>query len=468
MKKIGKYLIISLLLLLGLACIGVLYIFFVPGASLFNITYISYNEDHFSQAIDASSINTIEMNSNNYKIKVISTSEDSISVKVHCATSGFVFTENKNLTLTHSVASGKLTFDIIEPYGVALNNNSYIELRIPEDTTYNMELNNQHAETNINHESLTINKLNYSTRNGNFNLNNGTILGTMDLNLSNAVFTILPGVTTNGNKVILKLDSGKFNAGSSVFGELNIVENIKGNIIAQELTSLTGNIKQTGGRITITTLDTINYTSSDTIITINELTGLGNILLTNSGSVNIGTLNINSTIETTNGNITIDRAECEITLLKSTNGNINVKSATKKINAVTVYGNIDITFDENAESYAANTANKFIHATTENGKITVINAEHIELSITRNGRAYVDMKKLYGSNYILGKIGEVSAVINKDCSYELITNTNSGNISVDLLHLTSGLTSGPVNCTASANKLNITTTAGNIIVKDNH
>ena len=109
-----------------------------------------------------------------------------------------------------------------------------------------------------------------------------------------------------------------------------------------------------------------------------------------------------------------------------------------------------------------------VFVTTENGKITVINAEHIELSITRNGRAYVDMKKLYGSNYILGKTGEVSAVINKDCSYELITNTNSGNISVDLLHLTSGLTSGPVNCTASANKLNITTTAGNIIVKDNH
>ena len=40
MKNVWKYVTISFLLLLGLGCAGVLYIFFVPGADIFHITYI--------------------------------------------------------------------------------------------------------------------------------------------------------------------------------------------------------------------------------------------------------------------------------------------------------------------------------------------------------------------------------------------------------------------------------------------
>ncbi|MBQ8615809.1 MAG: hypothetical protein IJ415_04510, partial [Clostridia bacterium] len=71
MKKVWKYLVITLLLLLGLCCVGVLYLFFMPGTSLFNITYINYNIKKETSKYSASHVSAIELNSRSYEIEII-------------------------------------------------------------------------------------------------------------------------------------------------------------------------------------------------------------------------------------------------------------------------------------------------------------------------------------------------------------------------------------------------------------
>ena len=93
MKGFWKYFTLTILLVLGLGCIGVLYLFFVPGSSLFNITYISKKEN-FKASIDATDVTKIEMYSKNFDINFTTNDEEQIIVEVY--SNPFVY----NLTLS--------------------------------------------------------------------------------------------------------------------------------------------------------------------------------------------------------------------------------------------------------------------------------------------------------------------------------------------------------------------------------
>ena len=97
MKSFGKYLTISLLLILGLGCVGVLYLFFIPNSSLFNITYINHHKKYNSKLYTPSEINHIVVNSRSYDVVVEATDNDQIKLEVDSRSFGFVLTKNQNL-----------------------------------------------------------------------------------------------------------------------------------------------------------------------------------------------------------------------------------------------------------------------------------------------------------------------------------------------------------------------------------
>ena len=100
MKNVVKYVTITLLMLLGLCCVGVLYLFFIPNSSIFNITYINHSELSTSKVYAANEVSHVVLNSRAYDIQVVSTKKENVKVEVFANSFGFVLTKNENVEYT--------------------------------------------------------------------------------------------------------------------------------------------------------------------------------------------------------------------------------------------------------------------------------------------------------------------------------------------------------------------------------
>ena len=165
MKKVGKYFIITTLLLTGLFFAGLLFLFFVPSSSIFGITFISHNERLISKDYKLENINQIIIDSSSYDIEILSTNSSNVSARVEGHSLGYVSKNNNKLILKENLTKGILTFEITEPHGVAFKNNSKIKLYIPEETkdkSISLTLNKKDANVLIDSEQIYINNLTYS------------------------------------------------------------------------------------------------------------------------------------------------------------------------------------------------------------------------------------------------------------------------------------------------------------------
>lgn len=479
MKKVWKYIVITLLLLLGLCCVGILYLFFLPGSSLFNITYINKNDVFESHKYEQSSVSRIDLNSRAYEVNIVETEEDEISLKVYSNSFGFVLKKNSNVEISSKIQNNILTFNIIEPHGFATQGNSYIELKLPANLNIDLNLTNKKAKTTINSENLKINNLTYKTETGDFYMLKGSILGELNLNIAKGDFNIDKNVVTSNNDVNLKLTSGKFNASNAAFEDVRILQNKRGVISIKECVTLNEILASAGGRISIEKVAHINVSTSDTNISIGTVDHGAIIDLTKSGNIKIGTLNASSVITTYDGSINIGESNSVLTV-SSNSGNIKISSAKLEISANTNYGDISIHFAEDAQSYLDNNQSRVLHARIKNGKLTATGVEHIGeadadngIKISGNGRAYITMKNVYGTNQVSGNNGEVKVVINKDSSYELTTSSKSGGVRVNLTqtteyngYTTKEIRTTKVNCDSSTNNFTVSTNQGNLIVLD--
>ena len=472
MKKVGKYITLTLLLLLGLCCVGILYLFFLPNSSLFNITYIGKSSEHISKQYSINSVNKINLNSRKYDVNILSTKETDIYVEVFSNPFGFVLTKNKDLEISSTLSNNILTFDIKEPHGAAIINDSYINLYIPTTKSIDLSLTNYKAKTTINSSDLVINHLSYSTHNGDLHFEKGEIAQAIDLNLGKSTFTISNAVKTHSNDLNLSLTTGKLNATNCEFGNVAILANARGVINLGNCESLTENIGAAGGRINANRLSHINVKTTDTIISVNEVTDGAIVELTKSGSISINTLSGVSAFTTSSGNINLGLTKSSLTATTD-DGNINISKAMYKISAKTNYGNININFAEDAASYKDNNNARAITATLKKGKLTVNGVENINITVTDSASINVNMKNVFGENLIDGKNGNVKVVVNKDSQYVLKTLSSNGTVRVNLTQTTEcfGYTTKEerltnVNCSTSQNILNITTNYGNLLVLD--
>ena len=159
--------------------------------------------------------------------------------------------------------------------------------------------------------------------------------------------------------------------------------------------------------------------------------------------------------------------------LTTNTGNINVNKAYLTTSVKTNNGDINIAFAEDAESFKTNSNSRKIIGELRNGKINVIGAENITLTIKDKARANINMKDVCGTNSISGKHGEVNVVINKDSVYTLTTSSTAGNVRVNLTQISEykGYTTKEnritnVNCVNSTNTFAVTTENGNLTILD--
>ena len=439
-NKIGKYLILVFLLLLGLAAVGVLYLFFVPGSNLFGITYISKNtlveSDKF--AIDA--INCVKLTSTNYNVHVVTTESDKVSVKVLNNSFGFVKKEVKDVKISAETIEDTLVFVVTEPTGFALKNNSYIQLILPANHEVDLSLKNSAAETSISSENLKLNDLSYTTKNGNATLSNVTITGSVDLSLGNSTFTtgeiVMPNKSTS--KINISLTTGKFDATNSILGDVTVKANERGIIEIKECNIFYEEVAVAGGSIKIGKLLEAIIKTSDTNVKLGEVTDNVIITLTNSGNVEIDSIAYSSDIITKQGDVKINSAKCPQLVLQTDSGNITATGLNNYVNALTTHGQINLTWADDAEHHNTETSSNSRHlraSITGNGKVVAKGVEHVDITIEGRGRAELNMPTVSGKNKISGHNGSVSVLVASNAQYALKTTSESGSVKVNLMQV---------------------------------
>ena len=475
MKVFLKYFLIVILLLIGLMALGILYLFFVPGSSLFGITYISYHDNYYSEAYDTSAISTIRVNSRAYDVYVVPASSEEISLRVYANSLGFVMNKNSDVGIEANVEDDTLIFDIDEPYGASVVNDSFVQLRVPTDKAFNIILNNRSALTSINNDSLQINNLIYETNSGNLTFSRGKLLGYIDASIGRADFVIGENASIDKNNIYLSATSGYFEALHTTLGDVTVEKNDNAVILINTCNNFDEDQSKAGGRIEISTVSQVNIVSADTNVYIDTLTDGGTIRLTKSGKIEINNVLAETDLFTNTGNITINESRGPISMTTE-NGNIRIKSAYLRVQTNTDYGDVNITFNEDAESFSTNPNARSLMSTTNNGKISATGVENVYILIQDNGRAEIEMRDVFGENIVEGKRGSVSMIINRYSKYRLHTKTDSGDVSVNLMQI-SGIGSGGytdkerteyINCTISSYSatLDVTTTSGNLHIRD--
>lgn len=475
MKKLGKYLSITFLLLLGLCCAGVLYLFFVPGSNLFNITYISYNETKSSQSFNTELVSKIVLNSYNYPVKITTTDSNSASVKVHNNSFGFAMKKDNYANITTKLKEGVLTFNIKEPVGFAINNSSAITLYLPNKQAVDLELKNNASLTKIINGNVTINNLKYTSKEGDIIVEKGKINGDLNLDLHMADFNIRTEAETNLNNVQVSVTTGKFNAADEKFGTITVLSNDRGVIWVDECDRVEMSNKLSGGRIEANKVNTINVRTSDTHIKIKEVLDGAIVNLSKYGTVTIDNLTGFSDIMTTNGNITLNKAN-SIALLRSVHGDIKVKNAYLKIDAKTTYGNINVTFAEDAQEFSTTNDSRSLIALTKNGRIIASGVDYAVVTVEKSGSgsAFITYNKVSGNSSFVSDVGSISIRVNKESAFELNSQTTSGAVRINLTQTpvyngwTNKIVNEKINCTSSDDKINISTNSGGILMLDSN
>ncbi len=491
MKKVGKYIIISLLLLLGLGCVGVLYLFFIPNSTLFGITYINLNKTIESLEYESSAVEQITVNSRSYKVKILPTERNTISLEIFSNSFGFVHKNHKETIVTSSLKDNVLTFNVDEAYGFAIPNNSYINVYIPSSSSLNLNLTNKNAPTSINSEAVEIKNLSYSTKKGDFNFVLGKVNGMLNLNLNKSTFTINKEVITNKNNVHLSISKGKFLAKDSVLGDVTIKKSERGVISINECNEFKDDLTSTsrvinGGQININKLFKIGITSSDTIISIGEITNGANIKASKSGNITIDKINTKTYITSESGNISIHNCNARA-ILQTDSGNINVNNAVEMVIIKTNSGNANVKFSDEAAQHTAENNARTLCAIIHDGNLTATGVQHIGLvtenesdldqlhgiKITGKGSVVINMNNVLGENSIEGNNGNINIVVDSESEFILNTSSISGNVRVNLMQIsdhngytTKEATTTIVNCNNSPNSLNVTTNNGGLTILD--
>lgn len=479
MKKFWKYFLILILLLSGLFCVGLLYLFFVPNSSMFGITYISYSGKYISNYYSKSSVQSIELNSLNYDIVLSTSSSDNVYALVHAKSFGYVLKENSQVKVKSELIAGTLKINITEPHGLAFKNDSVIELKLPKEFVPNLKITNNKAKTTIDNKDVTIQNLTYITNAGELNFNSGSVAGEMTLKLNKAKFNLGSNVNTTETIANIELTSGQFNASTHSFNTINVLDNTNGLISVKSCTSFNSQAKSAGGKFSIGHASNVTIESSDTNVEIGQLDG-GSIKLTESGKITINKVNGMVLLQTNSGSITVNNATSSFTTI-SENGDQLIKKATKQITSESKYGNINISFDSTAGDYNSSEQypSRSVIATTKNGKITLTGVDNIRIAIIENGtgRADIKMRKVLGENIVDAQRGSVSIKVPQTEIYRLLTeSTADGSVYVNVGQFAvngyteksrqENLISATAGVQETENRLVVTTTSGSLKVLD--
>lgn len=462
-KKVGKYLTILLLLLIGLAALALIFLFFVPSASIFGISYVNADKTYYSTqySVKDEAISYVSVKSLSYPVRVVNSDNDNISVSLYNNIFGFVHKNNKTPKIkTELVTVGEtkqLLIEIEEPHGVAYKNNSYISINLPKSATIDLNLSNKNAGVKLDLADTVINNFTYEANSGDIYLSKGAIKQTLNLKLGCSRFVVNKDFNLNNTSVLLNLTSGSFNTtnNDSIINDLSVLNLTTGTINVKSCKNLNGHLTEGGGKLSVGTLTgALNFTSSDTDVTINNQTGDGGtITLSKSGDLTINNLECGLVANTDGGNINIAKTTAAVHL-KSNSGNITIQGAAidnskytssvweneedkKQVDSPiwleNKEGKINLTFAEGDNVY------RTAYVNVKDGQVDIKEAEHVKVLSTGNAFASVTYKKVVGNSY-LEATGSGSFAIyvptnaglkeNQLNKYTLITQSKSGSVSI--------------------------------------
>ena len=466
-------------MLAGLACIALLYLFFIPNSSLFGITYIGHGTKINSAQYEIADVQKIKVSSNRYDVEILESANDKIGANLTSKTFGYCLVKNKNVNMVATLKNGVLTIDVTEPTGWLLDSDSKLKIMIPASHSVDLELINNKAMTKIN-SNISINNLTYTTNRGDFSFTSGKLNGDLDLNLGNANFTIGKDAILSQPSVNIELDKGKFSALHHDLNNVVITKSTAGVIEAKKCNSLMGSLGSAGGKIEIDTVNEIDFVSSDTNVYIHNLDvengsedRLAYIELTQTGRVQILNLNGEADIITSSGSLIVNKSS-DVLTLTTISADITVAEAYKLVTATSTYGNITVNFAADAESYTTDNLSRSVELTTSNGKISSSGIEHAYVNALGTGRVYLNFNNVYGSNNVFSNRGETYVFISQTATYYLTTSSDSGKVYVNFADLevngyeTKFETTTPVNgCTEPNTNLIVRTASGDLTVIDN-
>ena len=483
MKKSWKFIIITLLIILGLFGVGVLYLFFVPGSSLFNITYINKRTTVNSKSYDATEITTLEINSNIYDVNIVSGTSDKISASIKSTSFGFVTKANSVLGIneTYDENLNKLTFTSIEPSGFCTKGDSQITIYVPSNKSFDLIMNNKKSDATLNlakSSTNSIGSLKYSSTSGSLSLENTTVYGPMDLNLNRSSFSISKTSDCSNAIVKIKATSGKFNAPETFFKEVIVEQCSKGKINIGSCSELKINCPSDGGSINVAeSVLNVHATIGDASMEIAEISGEATIDIRKSASVKIKNLSNENTVSTltqAKGTISIEECHSSITAYLQS-GSLNINKAHKVIFVDSQNANVNINFDEEAAAYTIENNSRVLYGNIKNGSLTATGVEHIGkyeenkkdntfISITGSAEVNINMSNVLGENIINAQDGKIKIVVDSadTIKFVLKTQCKNGSVRVNLSqttefngYTTTELKETYVNCLISNNVLSI-------------
>ncbi len=472
MKKFWKYFTIVILLLLGLVCVGFAYLFFVPGSTLFGLTYISHNDDYSTKEFALTDINKVVVNSRSFDVKIMETKGAKTRVNVHSSALGFAKKRNSEVKITSDVERGILTVNVTEPHGALFINDSRIEILVPESSELNLAINNNNAQVSIENSAIKLNNLDYTAKNGRFRLKKANILGDLTLDLNNSDFEIYKDSGLNGNNVNLKTSRGTFDAKDTDLGYITVEENVRGVILAKSCTNIIERVNTAGGRIEIGTVQVANIQSSDTNIKIGRLEAGGTLVLTNSGKVDVNLILSNTDIRTNKGNINIGESAASV-ICESKQGNITINKASLFVTTKNESGNTKVSFNEDVEGFGGSSTARSVLSETNSGEISITGAENVNIKITGRGRADVKMRNVLGVNIFDVGAGGLYIQFGTTSVFDLTCELESSSLNANFVGLTNAITSNEgvayplhVNCGSTTNLMSVLANQGNIRIRD--
>jgi len=490
MKKTGKkrilnFVLVTILLLLGLFCVGLLYLFFVPNSTLFGVTFISRNNKALSETYHYDDVQLVKLSANRFDIEICESPNNDIYVQTLDKSLGYTTVKNKNMIIKSELVNNVVTYTITEPTGALFKSSSYVKLFVPNQKIIDVKIVNNKSETIIEDSNVVVGNLSYTTKSGDIVFEKGKVKNKISLNLNKADCEFEREFQLEDANLDIKSTSGKVEAKRLNFNNVNILENKNAVIQINQCNSISQSNPSTGGKIEINKLNTASITAGDTNIIINEVAVGVNIDLKKSGYVKINSFLDNSNSETSSiitnsGDITISNCKSSI-IVNTKDGNINISNAYRYCKATSTSGNITISYAEDAQSFDADGISRSAYIVTTTGKINLTGVEYLPiLEIKQDGSATVNFTNVLGENEIIANEGNIGVVIDMNAKFNFKSTSNAGDVKVNFTQTekTGGWTDKRIpkdenkdfisinNYNDTKNSLSITSTSGNIYVVD--
>lgn len=429
-KGIGIYTVIAFVafVAIGVFCAG--FLFFYRKANIFGFRYVSGSTSIYAkEESELIGIENIKIDAKNYPINIhTSKNAENLTGVMVVDVSGYT---NKKLnkpefSLKYNKESKTAVFTCIELNGWFNVNGSKINITLPQ----------KYAEAGLNFE--------ISTSKGNVYIGGDDLVGVGDLDIeSRSGDVILNGVefVDADSKVSLVLGKGDFNASkkckganvdfeiSTDRGEIDLtnidkekltIEQVKinkltkGKVLLNTIKELitTENINGGGKVFVIEEVENVNFISLDTDVNLNKITNLANVFLNGLGDIVVNEAYGESlALNVEDGDILVKKAYAKNHIINSNYGNVNIKDGKQNININSVYGNITVYFNEEAEDWNQINKSREINAVTKNGSIYVEGLQRGNITATNNGKISLKYNKVCDNNIINSNNGAVNIVV---------------------------------------------------------